>query len=263
MRRVLKFLRKTVLRLAERRGRRAVVSVSETGSHRPSNQDHVFVCARAGVYAVADGMGGAECGEVASQIVCRRLESMDWLALDFNGRVEAAVRALGEANDEILEYIRAQGLSRMGSTAAVLLLDAVERRRGAIVYIGDSRVYRVRGGAAEPLTADHTVGRELGFYQRDGRNRDGQKTRLNHVLTRAIGIAPKVELETLSIDLRPDDRFIVCSDGVHDVLTEGLIGELTGAGSLAEARKRLCAAVEKGGSPDNYSFILVGRGLCA
>ena len=259
----LKGMKRFLRRLTGRCGRRAVLSVSETGSRRANNQDRVYVNVLAGVYAVADGMGGGSCGEIASQIVCQRLEGVDWRSLGFEARVAAASRALGEANDAIREYVRAHGLSSMGSTAAVLLLDAVKRRRGAVIHAGDSRVYRVRGGRAEPLTVDHTIGRELGFYLREGRGQGGQKSRLNHVLTRAVGIAPRLEPVTAPVEFEDGDRFIVCSDGVHDVLSEERLGELAGSGSLAEARDRLRSEVEKGGSPDNYSFVLVGRGLLA
>lgn len=263
MGRGLKFLNRFLRLLPGRGCGRAVLSASETGSLRANNQDHVYVNASACVYAVADGMGGAARGEIASQIVCQRLAAVDWMPLDFDGRVKAASRALNEANGAILDFAREHGLSRMGTTAAVLLLDAGRGRRGAIVYIGDSRVYRVRGNGAEALTTDHTIGRELGFYTHVRRGVEGQAARLNHVLTRAIGIGSQPGLVTVPVDVDPADRFIVCSDGVHDVLTEEVLAALMDAGSLEDAREHLCSAVEKGGSPDNYSFVLVGKGARA
>lgn len=256
--RTVEIIKSFFRRLATSRGGRKAVSVSETGSRRPDNQDRTYVNVRDGVFAVADGMGGASCGEVASQIVVRRLASVDWSALEtLEARTAAAGKALSLANEEILEYVRGHGLSRMGSTAAVLILDVRGGRRGSVIHIGDSRVYRVRGGEAESLTKDHTIGRELGLYLREDRNFGRQTSRLNHVLTRAIGIDPQLELATVAVELEPGDRFLVCSDGVHDVLSGERIGSLVADGPLDEVSRRLCSAVETGGSPDNYSFVLV------
>jgi len=252
-------------------GRRPTLTcvwASETGAHRSENQDSVFADAAVGVFAVADGMGGAAQGAVASQIVCRWLGSVDWKPLDFEGRVAAVDGALRAANAEILEYVRSHGLSRMGTTAAVLVVDVTDRSRASVTYIGDSRVYRVRGLRATSLTTDHTIGRELGMYAREGRNgAEGgaprNAARLNHVLTRAIGIDAAVALETIPVSMEPGDRYVVCSDGVHDVLSSEKLASLVSEGPLDEVRAHLRAAVEAGGSPDNYSFVLIHFGASA
>lgn len=247
-------------RFIRRLGALTAISASETGLRRPDNQDSVYVNAAEGVFAVADGMGGGSEGGTASRMVCNHLAASNWEDLDLSERLAVATGALRAAHAEIREYAGEHGFAHMGTTAVVLLFDPEDLNRAAIAYAGDSRVYRIRRGRAETLTRDHTVGRELGLYGNGCRNlADMKNIHLNHVLTRAVGVEGSLAADTLFVEVRPHDRFLVCSDGVHDVLTAERIASLAGRGPLGIARRRLSDAVEAAGAPDNFSFIIVRR----
>jgi len=237
----------------------SAVSLSETGLVRPNNEDHLYVGLPKRVFCVADGMGGGAEGEWASEIVCAAVRQMMAACGDsFQTRVEAACLALEEASAYVFSYAAERGYARMGSTAVVLVFDLVDPQRAAVVHVGDSRLYRIRGGLAEALTRDHSVGFALGDVA--GAQAEQFRDRANplaHVLTRAIGVEETVRCTVTELDVRAGDRFLLCSDGVHDVLSPARIAVFTAGGSLEAARDRLAGEVVKCGAPDNYSFILV------
>lgn len=245
-----------------KRNRMAVCrTVSETGAVRKENEDHVFVDGANTLFCVADGMGGGSEGARASEIVCEELAKV--ASGDFAARIESVDAAIAAANARILRYAREKGFKQMGSTVALLAVDPADVCRAAICHVGDSRVYRVRGGTAELLTADHTIGGQLSAFAK-GRQADELKNRANplaHVLTRAIGVEPKVSADWRKIDVRDGDLFLVCSDGVHDVISDAQVGEILSAAlDLDAAVKALSAQVVACGAPDNYSFVIVRFG---
>lgn len=215
-------------------------TVSETGLARAENQDHVFVDDARGVYCVADGMGGGEEGGLASEIVCRDLKMLVGGAeKGFDSVVAAVQKALEEANQAIYFYAKDNGLGVMGSTAAVLVLDPENPRHAAVCTVGDSRVYRIRKGMPELLTRDHRAAKG------------------NNTLTRAVGVSEEVSTEWLEIESTSESRFILCTDGVHDVVSAARLAVFASAGPLPSAASRLSADIMKHGAPDNFSFVLV------
>lgn len=215
------------------------VFVSEAGLVREDNQDNVLVSPHRGVFCVADGMGGGAEGAKASDVVCRELKMTTHVAEgEFSSLVTAAQNALVDANYEIFTYAREKGFPQMGSTAAVLVIDPNDRTRAAAIHVGDSRVYRIRRGLAERLTRDHRV---VG----------------GNTLTRAVGGAPTVRCDIRETDVRPGDRFVLCTDGVSGVLSDARLAVFASGGTLERAAERLAAEVVKAGAPDNYSFVIV------
>ena len=241
----------------------ACVTASETGLVRKDNQDSLFVDAARTVFCVADGMGGGSEGATASRFVCEEVEKAVASATDFAARARAVDAAIGAANARILAYAEEKGFKQMGSTLAVLLIDPEDGRRAAICHIGDSRVYRVRRGSAELLTHDHTIGGQLSAFA-TGRQAVSLKSRANplsHILTRAIGVDQEVAGEWRKIDVEDGDRYLVCSDGVHDVVSDSLVGEiLTVERGLKAASKRLAEVVVRNGAPDNYTYLIIETG---
>lgn len=248
-----------------KRGLRPQVScltVSETGAVRKDNQDAVFVDKAKTVFCVADGMGGGSEGATASRFVCEEVERAV-AAKTLAERTEAVGSAVVAANDRIRAYAKERDFKQMGSTVAVLLLDPSDARRTAICHVGDSRIYRIRRRKAELLTRDHTVGGQLGEMTK-GVLSAGFKSRSNplaHVLTRAIGAADKVEADWRKIDAADGDRFLICSDGVHDVVSDERIGVILSCpGGLKESARRLTDEVVRHGAPDNFSYVMVEFG---
>ena len=166
-------------------------------------------------------------------------------------------------NDRIRAYAKERDFKQMGSTVAVLLLDPSDSRRAAICHVGDSRIYRIRRQKAELLTHDHTIGGQLGDLTK-GITAAGFKSRTNplaHVLTRAIGGADKIEGDWKKVDVADGDRFLICSDGVHDVVSDARIGVILSCpGGLKESSRRLADEVVRHGAPDNFSYVMVEFG---
>lgn len=229
-------------------------TLSARGLVRRDNQDHFFVSDAARVYCVADGMGGGAEGARASEIVCTHLRAAVRSGPPGRATVE---RALAAASSEIFDYAAARGFSQMGSTVALMVLR--DRDAGEICHIGDSRVYRIRRGLAEQLTRDHTVGVEMAGLI-DRRRPETVRDRahpLAHILTRSVGTQKTVRPEWKTLDVQPGDRYVICSDGVHDVVSATRLAALAGAGPIARALERIEAEIVKGGAPDNYTLLLI------
>ena len=235
---------------------------SDKGLVRKDNQDGIACLEEAGVFAVADGMGGGAKGALASRMMCEALEKGVSSASDYLARLDEIAAAVAAANGRIFDYSASQGFKTMGTTLALLALDDVSRGRGAIGHIGDSRVYRVREGSAVLMTRDHSVGSELEkrVGVTAGRGFSLRSNPLAHVLTRAVGTTATVQLEWRKIDIAPGDRFVVCSDGVHDVVDGDELAALVVGGGVADAAEALGREVVARGAPDNYSFVIIEIG---
>lgn len=215
------------------------VFVSEAGLVRPDNQDAVLVSVGRRVFCVADGVGGAAEGARASNCICRNVNMMTRATEpSFEVRINAVGRALEESNQVIFEHSQVRKLGVMGSTVAALVFDPDNTSKAAIVWVGDSRVYRIRRGLIERLTRDH-------------READGS------TLTRAIGAEPTVNFDAKAIEARPGDRFLLCTDGVTSVVSDTRIAVFVAGGAIDTAAERLAEQVVKAGAPDNYSFVIV------
>ena len=237
-----------------------VAAATDCGLVRPENQDAYLMRAGDFFLSVADGMGGGADGALASAWIREAFE--DLLAkesLTFRKRVSGTAAALESANARIREHMKDHGIKMMGSTAAVLLADPSRPARGVIAHVGDSRIYRWRKGKGVQLTRDHTVGDELGRAHVNAADAAALKSRknpLSHILTRAVGTGFKVRADWRKIDLRAGDRFLLCTDGVHDVLSNEQVSALLGrAKTPAEAVKAVAREVIACGAPDNYTLI--------
>ncbi|HVE68902.1 MAG TPA: Stp1/IreP family PP2C-type Ser/Thr phosphatase [Solirubrobacteraceae bacterium] len=222
---------------------------SDTGRQRRSNEDREFE--RAPLFAVADGMGGARAGEVASKIVVETLaEGLPETGSD-EERLAAAVR---EANARIHDLARAEpDRAGMGTTvtAAYVGDDGV-----AVAHVGDSRAYRLRDGELERLTHDHSLVAELvrrGKLTEEEAEEHPQKS----VITRALGPEAAVDVDRCTFPARDGDLFLLCSDGLTGMVPEDRIAEiLAGADSLRAAAQALIREANERGGRDNITVVL-------
>jgi PPM family protein phosphatase len=223
---------------------------SDTGRQRRANEDAFF--ARAPVFAVADGMGGAQAGEIASRT------TIDVLAAgipETGDPMEARLAAVvAEAND------RVHGLSvsdeRRAGMGTTLTVAHVGSDEVTIAHVGDSRLYRLRDGTLEKLTQDHSLVDE---YRRQGRltEEEAENHPQRSIITRAIGPEPRVEVDTLTVPGREGDVYLVCSDGLTTMLPEREVaGVLRGASSLRAAGRELIARANDAGGRDNITVVL-------
>ena len=225
------------------------VSCSDKGLVRSNNEDAFLCLEDAGCYVVSDGMGGAEAGEIASQIVVDAIRNaLSGMAEDSPGMRKYEVQqAVHLANRKVQEYADAHKFHQMGATMVLFLADSWEPDVAWLCHVGDSRIYRFRNGKLVLLTRDHTVGQEL----------KGMSERMSHVLTRAVGIAPNVFPEWTNTDLHEGDVFLLCSDGVYTMLTEEQLEAIFQQENEPDALlARLEEAVRLGGAKDNYTAVI-------
>jgi serine/threonine-protein phosphatase Stp1 len=224
---------------------------TDVGLVRSSNEDAFVRRPDAGLWAVADGMGGHEGGEWAAAAIARALEAAQATG-DFDPDCASVAQAVRHAHQTI--YARAAGdRLRMGSTVVALLLGA---GRFAVFWVGDSRAYRLRAGALVQLTRDHTQVQsrvDRGLLSLD----EARSHPMAHVLTRAVGVEPTVAIDRADGEARPGDTFLLCSDGLHGVVADAEIAEALSAHGPAGACETLLALCRARGAPDNVTMVVV------
>jgi serine/threonine protein phosphatase PrpC len=221
---------------------------SDQGRQRQGNEDNLFV--RSPLFVVADGMGGAQAGEVASEIAVRSFEP----GLPNGTPAEGLVNVIEDANRRIHEMSRAEEQhAGMGTTvtAAYVGEDDV-----TVAHVGDSRAYLLRSGDLIRLTKDHSLVGELiarGKLTEEQAEQHPQRS----VITRALGPEPAVQVDVEIFPAKPDDVFLLCSDGLTSMVPEpGLKPIIEGAGSLEQAGRALIAAANEAGGRDNITVVL-------
>lgn len=238
------------------------VRESAVGLVRDNNEDHLMVGNQWFTYCVADGMGGGADGETASEIVCAEIAMLLRLQPDdFASHMESICNAIICSNSAINDYASAMGFDQMGTTASVLAFDPEDYSHAAICHIGDSRIYRFRNGKVTQLTRDHSVGAELSHRFGCSNDLADRENPLAHVLTRAIGTGDAVAPDWKKLTVDIGDRYLLCTDGVHDVVSAERLCELVSKGSLEDAKKALTKEVMDCGAPDNFSFIILDVGV--
>lgn len=236
---------------------KASAAVSHVGRIRSNNQDSGYAGRR--LFLVADGMGGHAGGDIASAIATRRISEAD---ADYANAPEAAAAlegALVAANRQLAETVSEHSeLTGMGTTVSSLLL---EENRVVIAHIGDSRIYLLRSGELSQITTDHT------FVQRlvDAGRITAEEAMVHprrSVLMRVLGdVESSPEIDSMVLDTRPGDRWMLCSDGLSGVVSFDELHELLAADAGAkQVADRLVKASLDGGAPDNVTVVVIDIG---
>jgi PPM family protein phosphatase len=223
---------------------------TDTGRQRRGNEDSFY--ARSPLFAVADGMGGAQAGEVASHLAVEVLEQ--GLPVG-DGSVEERLNArVREANARILELAAADDqLAGMGTTLTAAYVGEADL---TVAHVGDSRLYRLRDGGFERLTDDHSLVEEL---VRQGKitPAEADEHPQRSIITRALGAEPGVEADSRTWPARAGDVYLICSDGLTSMVPEAQVADmLQGATSLAAAGRTLIDAANDAGGRDNITVVL-------
>ena len=221
---------------------------TDTGRQRRANEDSYF--AQEPIFAVADGMGGAQAGEVASRMAAGAFDS----GLPGEGPAERRLeKVFHEANGEIHELSeRDADRAGMGTT---LTAAYVEGDKVSVGHVGDSRAYLLRDGRLRRLTSDHSLVEEL---RKQGRitEEEASDHPQRSVITRALGPDDEVEVDTLTQQARAGDVFLLCSDGLTTMLTEDEIRDgLIESKTLRTAVSKLVEAANKAGGRDNITAV--------
>jgi PPM family protein phosphatase len=230
------------LRVVEQAG------LSDVGRQREANEDN-FLCGP--LFAVADGMGGAQAGEVASQMAVDILGAGDD---DAGTPEERLTRLIRHANRQIYDLAgRDESRRGMGTTTTAAI---VEGRDVSLGHVGDSRAYRFREGQLEQLTHDHSLVAELvrsGQLSPEAAENHPQRS----IITRALGPEADVEVDAHSHAAQDGDVYLLCSDGLTGMISEeDIAGILRGAGTLQEAAESLVRAANQSGGKDNITVVL-------
>jgi len=221
---------------------------TDTGRQRDANEDAYL--AESPVFAVADGMGGAQAGEVASRLAAESFEAVQ----RGTESPEAYLRAIAKTANARIHHLSEADKSRsgMGTTFTAALLEGEEV---GFAHVGDSRAYLFRDGTLKLLTSDHSLVEEL---RRQGRLTDEQAE--DHpqrsIITRALGPERDVEVDTMTYRARPGDVYLLCSDGLTTMIKEDRIAAiLDEAATLDEAVTRLVAEANQAGGRDNITVV--------
>ena len=244
-----------------------ITGLTDQGLVRSHNEDSIGSEANLGIAVLADGMGGHKGGEVASalavdtilsslnkslpEITAGETDSVTGYSLESM----AIERAIKEANTVI--YNAAQSNSQyegMGTTVVVLVF---YDNRLTVAHVGDSRLYRLRDQQLEQMTRDHTLLQELvdrGLYTKE----EAQQSLNKNLVTRAVGVNATVEVDLLEDFAVPDDTYLLCSDGLTDMINDGLIEDtiLNYRDNLGRIAKELIHQAKQHGGKDNVSAIL-------
>jgi serine/threonine protein phosphatase PrpC len=222
---------------------------TDTGRQRHANEDSYF--ARAPLFAVADGMGGAQAGEVASRIAAGAFEHGQ---VSKQAPAEGQLEELAQKANRRIHKLAQEDSSRAGMgttlTAAMVRDDEV-----ALGHVGDSRAYVLRDGKLKRLTKDHSLVEEL---RRQGRLTEEQAEEhpQRSIITRALGPEPSVNVDTMTFPARDGDVYLLCSDGLTTMISDDQICEiLVGSKGLRSAVNRLVDAANRGGGRDNITAV--------
>ena len=225
-------------------------AATHTGNVRRSNEDAHLLAPP--LFMVADGVGGARAGELASRMCAEAFAASD---LGSGSGEEVLREAARAANRAIHERARTDGeAAGMGTTVVAALFDG--RDRSAFGHVGDSRIYLLRDGLLQRLSEDHSLVSEL---VQSGRLTEAEAERhpQRNVVTRVLGTEPDVIVDTFTIDLHDGDLVLLCSDGLNTMVSEARIAELLAAADTADTiARRLVHAARRGGGEDNVTAVV-------
>jgi PPM family protein phosphatase len=227
-----------------------VASRTDPGRRRRRNEDS-YVC-QPPLFAIADGMGGAQAGEVASALAASALQESG-----ANGGGEPrVVELIQEANRRVHERASTDAAtSGMGTTITVALVES--DGTVTIGHVGDSRAYLLRDDGLEQLTDDHSLVAEL-VRRGELSPQEAEVHPQRAVITRALGTDPDVDVDAFSVEAQPGDVYLICSDGLSDMVDAPALEEIvrSNRGSLEAAARALVQAANRGGGEDNITAIL-------
>ena len=221
-------------------------ALTDTGRLRSCNQDALLDLTRSGLWVVADGMGGYRDGDVASRMVCEALSDLE-PAATFEATIDEIRQRTTNVNQQLHRAaVRPVDPIVSGTTVAMLL---TRRTTCAVVWAGDSRIYRFRQRRLMQMTTDHTWAAELNLQQ--------GYDEADHSITRAVGGE-----ETLLLDVRRDrvrlgDRYLICSDGLTRELNDERLAQLLAAGDVHDCAAALIDETLTAGARDNVTVIVV------
>lgn len=228
---------------------------SHPGKRRHCNEDAVLTRPDVGLWAVADGMGGHQAGDVASQAIADALRTVN-LTGDLSHDVDRIEDTLIAVNDELRLHAQTQCQGgTVGSTVVTLL---VRNEVGVALWAGDSRLYRLRHGRLEQITRDHNPISDL---LDSGAVSEAQALAADtNIITRAVGGQADLNLDVVIFDIQPDDTFLLCSDGLYREVEPTELAQQLNGEVLDDVAERLLEMCLERPARDNVSLVLARQG---
>jgi len=231
------------------------LSIYETGCVRKNNEDYYLVLPEAGLYAVADGMGGHNAGEIASKLAIEELREKAEQLNSINTKDSLCwmTETVQDANSKIFELSsRSTETEGMGTTLTALL---IRESKAVIGHIGDSRIYLWRDCTLSLLSEDHSMVNELVRLGQLSKEKARYHPHKN-ILSRALGVEKDIAIDCFQIEVHKGDVFILCTDGFSNVIDdEELVAELLASENWEQRLKRLKKSVLDRGAPDNFTVV--------
>lgn len=233
---------------------------TDVGRKRQNNEDAFGVFPDAGIFCVADGMGGGDDGEIASAAVVKSVGSfamahvsppgVGYAAEDVASGVSMSV---DKASAWIFSRAAERKLSGCGSTFVGICLDATAPAKAIALHAGDSRLYRIRGASIKQITKDHSAAEMIGAKDESAVN-----PCFRGVILRAVGVQPSVDVDRTPLPLKGGDRIVICSDGLSKMVDDRTIAEIVHGGTTPEsAADSLVAAANEAGGTDNVTVVVI------
>ncbi len=230
------------------------VSRTNRGLVRPKNEDSILV-REPDLYAIADGMGGADAGEVASFEAVQQLSRLDLSGLARQDILPFLERSIQNINKKVWELsLVKQNFKGMGTTLTAVYLP--NPYNAFVGHVGDSRIYVWQEGVLRQVTSDHSYVAEL-VRQKQMTPEEAETSNKKHMITRAIGVAPQVQVDTFEILLNGAQKLLICSDGLTNMITEAEIEQIMGDKNLERLADGLMNGAMTAGGDDNISFIVI------
>ncbi len=229
---------------------------TDQGMIRTNNEDAVISQTHKGIWAVADGMGGHEVGEVASQLLVDHIAAISESDVLLSERVLQVEEAILQTNEQLLTYAKEKLAGEIvGSTVVALI---IKGEVGVVLWAGDSRLYRYnKKGHLEQLTQDHSQVAELveqGFIDPS----EAESHPDANIITRAVGVKQDLLVDAALFQVYAGDNFLLCSDGLYNCVEDNILEYTLGAHANIEiAVDELMRIALADGAPDNVSIILV------
>lgn len=230
---------------------------TDVGLVRKNNEDRLIVNKETGLFIVADGMGGHQGGEVAGEMAVESISSSlkEFLKGGSSNISSIIYKAIHKANEEI--YRKAKQDIKLNGMGTTIVLALCRNDKIHIAHVGDSRAYLIRDGRIRQLTQDHSLVAELleagGISKEDVRNHH-----LRHIVTNALGIKESVEPDIMSMSPRDGDYFLLCTDGLTDMMTDAEIREvIINSDNVQRTCEDLISSANEKSGKDNVTVILI------
>ncbi|GLX91198.1 protein phosphatase [Pseudomonas fragi] len=228
---------------------------TDAGKVRARNEDAFLECPQQGLWVVADGMGGHQGGDIASQLIVASLADLP-TQVDFDERLKGVRQCLHWLNRRLgqeLTVTAGRHDSIMGSTVVAVLM---EGNRAACIWAGDSRCYLWRGQRLYQLSKDHSLQQQL-IDEQQMSVEQAKAHPSAHALTRAVGASEQLTLDVLELETLPGDAFLLCSDGLYQGLSTDALGHALNLPAPQQTLERLFNGALRGAARDNLTAVVI------